>query len=390
MIDNLNRAGVETQLVKIINQLDRSKIEPYLSILASRTDFAASFVPDDCPVFWLGLTSMRRPSAVGHAWRLARYLRQNKIDVLHLDLPGSTLFGIPVGWLARVPYLVRTRRDMGYWMGKIDRLTGRLYSHLVDMTITNCRACRESVIEIERAKPESITILNNDIDLGQFREIPTFAAERRNGKPPVIGMVANLRPEKSPDVFVEAAHRIAKRHPNAIFRIAGEGDLRVKLEKQIESLGLAAQFELPGHVVDVPEFLSRLDVAVLSSNTEGLPNVLVEYMAAGRPTVATSVGGAEELIENGVHGLIVEPENPTALAEAIDRLLSNDQLAARLAAAGRTRVEKEYGGLNIAQRFESLVFQMMCIPDAMHALETAEGDSGDVATCGKSTANTRR
>ena len=389
MIDNLNRAGVETQLVKIINQLDRSKIDPYLYILAPRTDFAASLLPEDCPVHWLGLTSMRRPSALAHAWKLARFLRKQRIDVLHLDLPGSTLFGIPVGWLARVPYLVRTRRDMGYWMGSIDRWTGRLYSHLVDMTITNCRACQESVIEVERARRESVTILKNDINLNQFREIPTFSAERYAGSPRVIGMVANLRGEKAPEVFIEAARRVAKRHPDAVFRIAGEGSLREKLEKQIEDMGLSGRVELPGHVVDIPKFIGELDIAVLCSNTEGLPNVLVEYMAAGRPVVATRVGGAEELIDDGVHGLIIEPQDPTALAEAIDRLLSDRDLASRLAAAGRSRVEEDYGGPSIAQRFESLVFQMMCISDTVQPSEIAEGDHGDVATCDRSTANTR-
>ncbi len=359
MIDDLSRAGVETQLVKIINQLDRSKIDPYLCILASRTECAASLLPKDCPVHWLGLTSMRRPSALAHAWKLLRFLRRERIDVLHVDLPGSTLFGIPVGWLARVPYLVRTRRDMGYWMGSIDRFTGRLYSHLVQMTITNCRACQESVIEIERARRESVTILKNDLDLNQFREIPTFSAKRAAGAPRVIGMVANLRPVKAPEVFIEAAHRVAERHPNAVFRIAGEGSLRAQLEKQIEDLGLSGRVELPGQVVDVPSFIGELDVAVLCSNTEGLPNVLVEYMASGRPVVATRVGGTEELIDDGVQGLIVGPQDPAALAEAIDRLLSDDQLAARLAAAGRSRVEEEYGGPSIAECFESLMLGMI-------------------------------
>ncbi len=359
MIDDLTRAGVETQLVKIINQLDRSKIDPYLCILAPRTDSAAGLLPEDCPVHWLGLTSMRRPSALAHAWKLLRFLRRERIDVLHVDLPGSTLFGIPVGWLARVPYLVRTRRDMGYWMGSIDRWTGRLYSHLVEMTITNCRACQESVIEIERASRESVTILKNDLNLDQFREIPTFSGKRAAGAPRVIGMVANLRPVKAPEVFIEAAHRIAERHPDAVFRIAGEGSLRAQLEKQIEDLGLSGRVELPGQVVDVPKFIGELDVAVLCSNTEGLPNVLVEYMASGRPVVATRVGGTEELIDDGVQGLIVQPQDPAALAEAIDRLLSDDELAARLAAAGRSRVEEEYGGPSIAECFESLMLGMI-------------------------------
>lgn len=379
MIDNLTRAGVETQLVRIINQLDRSKIDPHLCILASRTDYAASLLPDDCPVYWLGLSSMRHPSALYYAWKLARFLRRNRIDVLHVDLPGSTLFGIPVGWLARVPYLLRTRRDMGYWMGPIDQWTGRLYSHLVDMTITNCRTCRESVVEVERARPESIAILKNDIDLGQFREIPTSLPAGRNGKPRVIGMVANLRPEKAPEVLVEAARRIVERHLDVVFRIAGEGHLRTELEKQVEALGLSGRFELPGHVVDVPRFLSELDIAVLCSNTEGLPNVLVEYMAAGRPVVATRVGGTEELIDDGVHGLLVPPGDPKSLAEAIERLLNDRRFATRLATAGRSHVEEEYGGPNIAQRFESLVFGMMNLPEPPQASESTPRRGSDMA-----------
>ncbi len=374
MIDDLTRAGVETQLVKLINKLDRSKIEPCLCLLARRSEFAASLLPEDCPSHWLGVTSMRRPSVVGHAWRLARFLRREKIDVLHVDLPGSTLFGIPVGWLARVPYLIRTRRDLGYWMNWKDRWAGRVYSHLVDLTITNCRVCQQSVIEVEGARPESVVILENDIDLAKFRDIPTLAAQKPAGRPRVVGMVANLRPVKAPEVFVEAARRVADRHDDVVFRIAGEGSLRGPLEQQIRDLGLSGRIELPGHVVDVPCFLSELDVAVLCSDSEGLANVLLEYMAAGRPVVATRVGGAEEVIDDGVNGFLVPAHDPAALAEAIERLLSDSDLAARLAAAARSRVEEEYDAPNIAQRFESLVFRMMGIPDAAQTFEATVTD----------------
>ena len=371
MIDDLTRAGVETQLVKLINQLDRAKIEPHLCLLAPRTDFAASLLPDDCPVHWLGFTSIRRPSVIGHAWRLARLLRREKIDVFHTDLPASTLFGIPVGWLARVPYLIRTRRDLGYWMNWKDRLAGRVFSHLVDLTITNCRACQQSVIEVERARPESVVILENDLDLSKLRRIPALEVEKPKGRPRTVGMVANLRAVKAPEVFVEAARQVADRHDDVIFRIAGEGNLRGPLEQQIRDLGLTGRVELPGHVVDVPRFLGELDIAVLCSDSEGLPNVLLEYQAAGRPVVATRVGGADEVIDDGVNGFLVPPRDPAALAEAIQRLLSDRKLALEMATAGRNRVEREYGGPNIAQRFESIVLDLVGIRSQAGQAETS-------------------
>lgn len=354
LIDTVATAGVETQLVRLINQLDRSKIQPYLCILTSQSELPSTLIPNDCPIRWLGVTRLRRPSIICHAWSFARFLRREKIDVLHMDFPGSIEFGVPVGSLARVPYLIRTRRNMGYWMTRKDRFLGRLFNRLVDMTITNCEACRRSVIEVERARPESVVILENDIDLDQFRTIPIPAAQPTDGRWRV-GMVANLRPVKAPDAFIEAARRVITRHGDVVFRIAGEGDLRGDLERKIHDLGLEGRVELPGSTADVPGFLSELDIAVLSSDSEGLPNVLLEYMAAARPIVATRVGGAEEVIDHEVHGLLVPPGNPEALADAVERLLRDRRLAVRLAEAARSRVTKEYGGPNIGQRFESIV-----------------------------------
>src|SRR5262249_61597706 len=113
------------------------------------------------------------------------------------------------------------------------------------------------------------------------------------------------------------------------------GEWREGSEGQAGAIGLGGQFPVPGRASDVPGFLAGLDVAVLCSHAEGMSNALLEYMAAGRAIVATDVGAAPELIEDGVHGLLIPPGDAARLADAIARLLGDRDLAQRLGAAAR-------------------------------------------------------
>jgi glycosyltransferase involved in cell wall biosynthesis len=173
-----------------------------------------------------------------------------------------------------------------------------------------------------------------------------------------VGVVANLRTVKGLDVFVRAAALVHRRHPRAVFTVAGEGELRAALEQQAVAEGLAGQFTLPGGVADVAGFLAGLDVAVLSSHAEGMSNALLEYMAAGRPIVATAVGAATELIADGIHGLLVPPGDEEKLAEAIERLLTDRELAQRLGTAARRRVWERYSREAMVRRFEDFYLSL--------------------------------
>jgi glycosyltransferase involved in cell wall biosynthesis len=154
-------------------------------------------------------------------------------------------------------------------------------------------------------------------------------------------------------MFVQAAAQVHARYPQAVFTVAGEGELRAPLEEQATALGLAGRFTLPGSAADVPGFLAELDVAVLCSHAEGMSNALLEYMAASRAIVATTVGAAPELIEDGVHGLLVPPGDAAWLADAIARLLGDRDLAQRLGAAARRRALEHYSRAAMVRRFEN-------------------------------------
>lgn len=352
LIDALTTAGTETQLLALIRHLDRTRVHPFLCLLRPETDSVRALEPDDCPVRYLGIRSLHHPRTLTRLWRLARFLRRERVDVLQVYFPDSTYVGVVAACLAGVPHLVRTRNNLGHWLTRTHRRLGRLLRPFVSATIANCQACRQAVLRDEGADPESVVVLENGVDLTRFPEEHFRPLARRAG-PRRVGVVANLRPIKALDVFVDAAAIVAADHPDVEFHVAGDGELRETLERQAVERGIAAQLHLRGPVGDIPAFLRDLDVAVLCSRAEGMSNALLEYMAAARPLVATHVGAAEQLVENGVHGLLVPPGNPQSLAEAIDRLLRDPGLAARLGSAARRRVEERYTRPVMVRRFEA-------------------------------------
>jgi glycosyltransferase involved in cell wall biosynthesis len=350
LIDRLAAAGTESQLLALIRHLDRAHVQPYLCLLDGEDAASQALEPQDCPVLRLGVRRLTQLRTIPRAWRLARFLRRERIDVVQVYFPDSTYFGTLVGRLAGVPRLVRTRNNLGYWLTPGHRWLGRLCNLVTDAIVANCIACRDAVIRDESAPGQSVVVLSNGVELGRFAEVAPVSSR---SEPPRVGIVANLRPVKDLEGFVRAAAAVARLHPTATFAIAGEGEQRSSLEALVQQLELQGRCHLLGSIADTPAFLESLDVAVLCSRSEGMSNALMEYMAAGRPIVATSVGANSELIDDGVNGLLVPPGDPTRLAEAVHRLLADPALAARFGAAARRKAEQNFCLQRRARRFEA-------------------------------------
>jgi glycosyltransferase involved in cell wall biosynthesis len=350
VIDRLARGGTEMQLLQLIQGLDAARVKPSLCLLDGLDEVSRSLEPKCCPVLRLGVRSLHHPSTVLRAWEFGRFLRREQIDIVQTYFQDSTYFAVPVAKLAGVKHVIRTRRDLGYWVRPVNRRLGRLYNHLTTATVVNCEACRQAVIEQEGADPDRVVVIPNGIDLDRFAQIPAYTPSG-NGQPRRVGMVANLRPVKGPDVFVRAAAIVVQSHPNVIFQIAGAGDIE-SVRRLARECGVEDRLELLGQVQDVPSFLAGLDVAVLASHSEGLSNSLLEYMAAGRPIVVTAVGGNTELIDDHVHGLLVPPNRPESLAESIVSLLVDTGLAAGLGTAARLATREQWSHQVAVQRYE--------------------------------------
>jgi glycosyltransferase involved in cell wall biosynthesis len=351
LIDELAVAGSETQLLALIRHLDRSKVAPYLCLLRGQNATSRALEPKDCPVWRLGIGALARPRSLVQMVRFVRLLRRHRIDVLQTYFPDSSYFGVTAAWLAGVPNRLRTRNNLGHWLTPFHRYLGRALNVLTTATLTNCEAARQALLAAEGPSKDSVHVLENGVDLGRF--LALRASEETTLDQPCVGAVTNLRPVKGVAVLVAAAALLSRHHPRTIFRVAGEGGQRADLEATIARHDLSGRFVLPGASEDVPAFLATLDVAVLPSRAEGMSNALLEYMAAGRAIVATAVGGNSELVEHGVHALLVPPDDPGALARAISRLLGDRSLACHLGAAARRRAIAHFGREAMVRRFEA-------------------------------------
>ena len=159
---------------------------------------------------------------------------------------------------------------------------------------------------------------------------------------PLVGNVAALTPHKGQRHLVEAAALVVRQVPDARFIIAGGGELRESLERQIKEHRLEKHVMLTGFRPDALSLHKAFDIFVMSSITEGLGTSLLDAMAAARPIVATSAGGIPEVVRDGVTGLLVPPRDHAAMAAAIVRLLNDPALRDRMGAAGRARVVEEF------------------------------------------------
>jgi glycosyltransferase involved in cell wall biosynthesis len=284
-------------------------------------------------------------------------MHRARIDILHAHMPRASIPGTVLGRLAGVPVIVSQEH---IW--STHRRPERQFVHrnvvgrFSDVLLAVSEANRDNIIKAERIPPDRIRVLPNAIESFAV----DGAAARANLELPadtrLVGTVGRLTWEKGQDDLIAAIAALGV--PGARCVIAGAGPEEQRLRARIAALGLDGRVQLLGHRGDARELIAAFDVAVLSSKTEGSPLALLEYMAAGAPIVATAVGGIPELIQDGVNGLLVPPEDPETLAAAIRRLLADRELAARLGSNAFERQRAEFDIDVVVRALEKLYLEL--------------------------------
>lgn len=361
LIDRLFRAGTELQLLGLLQTLDQSRVRPYLCLLDGEDAVSRSLEPTDLPVMRLGIQSLRHPSTWRKAMEFWSFLRRERIEIIQTYFEDSSFFGVPLARLAGVHRVVRTRfRLTDERLPAISFWTARLINRFVTAVVANSEACGKSIIADEWVRPQMVQVISNGIDLARFETIPDLDFPVGPESITRVGMIANFWPIKEPWLLVDAARLLAEMGPRIQFALAGRGELLPELQAMASAAGLQDRVMFPGGLYDdVPDFLRGIHVAVLTSRSEGLPNAVMEYMAAGRAIVATAVGGTTDLIVHETHGLLVPPGDARALAEAIRRLILDPDLAVQLGRAARDRVRQHFSRARQARQYEALYHRLL-------------------------------
>jgi glycosyltransferase involved in cell wall biosynthesis len=312
------------------------------------------------------------------AWgRLYTLLRRESIGILHSHMPRASVPGTIIGKIARTPVIVSHEHTWSFKGRPVRRFLDRnVVARGSDVVLAVSERDREQMIEVERMRADRIRVLPNGIPA------PDETGARVRGELGVpdgvaaIGAVGRLYEQKGYDDLISAVG-LLKRSTAQPFRclIIGHGPEEERLQGMIDAQGLAEDVRLVGRRQDIADVIPALDIAVLPSKYEGSPLAILEYMAGGAPIVATAVGGVPELIEDGVHGLLVRPEDPAALAAGMQSLLEDPELAARLGAAAKERQRANFDLDVVVRRLEDLYLELYSSSRAAPLRAPAAADS---------------
>src|SRR2546426_6921073 len=344
LVESFNLGGSENQAVQVARRMNSGRYSvtvgclstegPYLEMLQKAGIPVADFHPQG------GLLS---PRGFCQLLRLTHFLRCERFDVVHTHDLYSNLLGVLAAWMARIPVIISSRRDLSHWWWYTPRnrkLLRRVQS-LSTFVLANSATVRDFLVREEGFDARTIRVVRNGIDAERFGKPHGNREALLPGLDPkhkLVAVVANMNVEEKGHVdLIEAARVICSVLPETRFLLIGDGRERLGLEAKAEGLGVRNNFLFLGRREDVPDLLGCCQLSVLPSWAEGFPNVILESLAAGLPVVATRIGAILEIIEDEVSGLLVPARDPQALARAILRVLRDQELADRLARAGRER-----------------------------------------------------
>jgi len=347
MTRTLGDGGTERQLTEIAVKLDRSRFHPHVGCVESEGFRADELRRASVPILQLPMTSLTNIQALRSAFRFRRYIRENRIDLIHAFDTGMNIFAIPTARLFGTPAL-SSQRCYEDTIWPLYRKPVHLAHRIADGVIANCEAMRRHLIENYKVPGKKIHVCYNGVDTEVFHPAPAARPEAL-GIPAklrqaelIIGTVCVLRPEKGLSMLIEAFAQVWTSRPGLRLAIVGSGPELAVLETLARERGIADACLFSPSTNDVASWLRAIDIFVLPSLSEAFSNSIMEAMVCGCCTIASRVGGSPELIDEGVNGLLFGAGSAEDLAEKLRVVLEDSDLRKRLA---------ERGARSVAERF---------------------------------------
>jgi len=286
---------------------------------------------------------------------MVTYLNNNEFDVIHLNSSKAGVIGSAAANLHNVKKIIYTahgwvfNEPLPLWKKKFYKIAEKISAKSTSDIITLSQVDTEIGILEKIASPEkfhkiyhgikNLNFLDKDearLVINEKFQIPTTAGS------PIIGCIANFYETKGLKYLISALPEIIKSRNDAKLIIFGDGELRSKLETQINKLNLEKSIFLPGELSNAQKYLKAFDIFVLPSVKEGLPYVILEAGAAGLPIIATRVGGIPEMIKNDTNGLLISPGDPAEISDTIIKLINNENLRDSLSQNAASQFKEKF------------------------------------------------
>ena len=321
MMDSLRTGGSERQFARMARAFRQEPFDLYLGCLQRSGKFLEDLTEIEEYPTGGSFLSLRAQHSFG---RLVRFLRRTRIEVAQSFDFYTNLMLIPAARFAGVPAVIASQRQLGDLLTPMQRRIQNSVFRMADCVVCNSRAAADQLARAGLSEG-NLTVISNGLPSEAFEA----AAPALPPEPGVmrIGMIARMNERaKNHALFLHAAAIVASQFPLAEFVLVGDGPFRKEWEELAEQLGIGRRSHFMGERHDITAILAALDVVVSPSRTESLSNAILEAMAAGRPVVATRVGGNPELVRDRETGLLVAPEDEASLANALVTVLSSPGL----------------------------------------------------------------
>jgi len=361
LIGTLQVGGAEQQLVSLAPLFNPERFRIIVATMQPRDTLAGALAGThvECR-----LLNFRVRHFISGVWRLCSLLRREKVDVLHTHMYHASWYGRIAGLCARVPVMVTTDHGHDPWRKPWHIAFERFALRYTDLKIAVSKDVAEVLKARDHVPDEKLVVIPNGVDPERFRVVK---AERDSIRAEfgftddtvLIGSVGRLVEPKAYHVLIEAMVHVSKLVPPARLVLIGDGPLRGDLERCASDLGVSDGVLFAGARSDIPAVLAAIDIYAMSSNREGLPVSLLEAMAAGKPIVATMVGGIPEVVSDRREGLLVPSGDPEALAGAIRELACDPKLAAHLGRQASEKVAAEYSIGATVRRLEEVYCSLL-------------------------------
>ncbi|OQW31032.1 MAG: hypothetical protein A4E19_20940 [Nitrospira sp. SG-bin1] len=371
LINNFELGGTENQAVLLLKHLDRTRYDIRLGALSTSGPLFEQVAPLYGAIGRYPLNSFYDYNALKQAIRLRSYLRENGIQIIHTHEFYSGILATVAALFTEIK-VIASQRNLRMSDRLVHSWGRRGINALADTILVNAQAIKAHILTTSSVSPANIVVIKNGLSGVSFVRDPEQLLEVQfrakmdltcelgiASSSAIVGMVANFRPVKGHRHVLDAAARVLQRLSNVHFLFIGEGELRSDLERQTKELGIERNIHLMGHRTDARSLVAGFDVALLASLHEGMPNTVLEAMAAGVPVIATAVGGVNEIIEDGQTGYLVPPGDPVALAECLNRVLEHKQVRRKIGLQGQQFVQNNFTVgqlvLSVQELYESIV-----------------------------------
>ncbi len=310
-LQDLEFGGTQRYALHLLKHLNRDLFKPELWVLRGGEDMLPIAQSSGVPIKYLSRNSWVTPWAL---WRFFWQLRGQKPDVLY------TMTAVPNIWGRIFAAATTDSTVIASWRRTQEQQFESILWRLTDRLVCNANSLRAHVIKRHGVNPKIVDVVPNGVDADYFT--PDLSC--RDPRPTVV-FIGRLVWQKDPFLLIEAFRLLRKLVSNARLILIGQGYLNSIVHQKVAASGLSEHIELIPGASDIRPFLRQGWLFVLPSVSEGFPNVIIEAMSCGLPVVATSVGGIPEIIEQGVNGLLVQRRSPELIAQAMARILLDDE-----------------------------------------------------------------